>query len=60
MLDGVAGAIASLGAETWQRDALCVEYYPQVDWFPELGEIAEAARAICRACAPRLPFRARL
>jgi WhiB family redox-sensing transcriptional regulator len=37
---------------SWQRQGLC-HNYPEVSWFPELGERAEPAKAICRRCPVR-------
>jgi WhiB family redox-sensing transcriptional regulator len=34
----------------WQRDALCREF-PETDFFPERGESATQAKAICARCA---------
>lgn len=34
----------------WMRDALCREY-PQVSWFPEVGQNPGPAKAICARCA---------
>jgi WhiB family redox-sensing transcriptional regulator len=33
----------------WHRDSLCREY-PDVNFFPERGEDAQPARAICAVC----------
>ncbi len=40
----------------WQADALCIEY-PDVDWFAERGEKAEAAKAVCGRCLVQLECR---
>lgn len=34
----------------WRRDALCREPHPGVTWFPERGEDARPAQAVCRRC----------
>ena len=36
----------------WMADALCREY-PDVNFYPTLGESAEPAKAICRNCSVR-------
>lgn len=36
----------------WMADALCPEY-PEVRFFPERGESAEPARAVCGRCLVR-------
>jgi WhiB family redox-sensing transcriptional regulator len=33
----------------WMRDGACLEH-PEVAWFPERGETAEAAWAVCARC----------
>lgn len=33
----------------WQRDALCLEY-PDVSFFPEVGESSDAAKEVCSRC----------
>lgn len=40
----------------WMRDALCREY-PDVSWFPEKGEPAAPAKAVCARCAVQDPCR---
>lgn len=48
-------ALAELVAEVnrnrpaWQSDALCREY-PDLPWFPELGETSTECKAVCRRC----------
>lgn len=34
----------------WMKDALCREY-PEVSWFPDKGQPAGPAKAICQRCA---------
>ena len=36
----------------WMRDGLCREF-PEVEFFPERGQSAEPAKAICGRCAVR-------
>lgn len=38
------------GPPAWMRDALCREPHPGVSWFPERGEDAGPAKAVCRRC----------
>lgn len=38
------------GPPAWMRDALCREPFPGVNWFPERGEDAGPAKAVCRRC----------
>lgn len=38
------------GPPAWMRDALCREPHPGVTWFPERGEDAGPAKAVCRRC----------
>ncbi len=46
--------IAFLGTkEPWQSDALCVEYFPRVDWFRKRGDDTEPAKVICTRCLVR-------
>ena len=41
------------GELSWQTDALCAQIGGD-EWFPEKGELARQARAICAACPVRL------
>lgn len=43
-----------LGRPAWMAHALCREH-PEVNWFPESGESAEPAIALCRRCPVREP-----
>jgi WhiB family redox-sensing transcriptional regulator len=36
----------------WMNNGACLEH-PEVPWFPERGETAEAARAVCARCLVR-------
>lgn len=49
-----SGLVDLLGAllasrPSWMRDALCAEH-PEVSWFPERGEPAAPAKALCQQC----------
>jgi hypothetical protein len=45
--------LAAIGEPlAWQRDGLCAEY-PQSWWFPERGEDASRAVAVCARCLVR-------
>jgi len=44
LLDLLAG-----GHPAWHADAACREH-PELTWFPERGEDATAARAVCSTC----------
>lgn len=41
------------GPPAWMRDALCREPHPGANWFPERGEDASRAKAVCRRCLVR-------
>jgi WhiB family redox-sensing transcriptional regulator len=42
------------GPPDWRDQALCAQSDPEA-WFPEAGEHAELAKAICRTCPVQAP-----
>lgn len=44
--------LVTAGRPAWQADALCREH-PEVTWFPERGEPAGPAKAVCQGCLVR-------
>lgn len=44
LLDALEAAVPG-----WHRDALCLEH-PEVNFFPERGEDARPAKALCTGC----------
>ena len=42
------------GPPDWRDQALCAQSDPEA-WFPEAGERAELAKAICRTCPVQAP-----
>ena len=50
-LDAVLDLLAR-ARPAWHADALCREH-PEVNFFPERGESAEPAKAVCARCAVR-------
>ena len=45
------------GAPDWAEQALCAQSDPEA-WFPEAGEAANLAKAICARCPVLAPCRA--
>ena len=45
------------GTPDWASQALCAQADPEA-WFPEQGEAAELAKAICARCPVQAPCRA--
>jgi WhiB family transcriptional regulator, redox-sensing transcriptional regulator len=50
--DLFAGLARLLGGQDWRRDGLCAEpeYARSVEFFPERGQPAEPAKAVCARC----------
>src|SRR5688572_16820431 len=45
-------SVEDFALPAWQKGGLCREH-PSVSWFPERGESAAPAKAICRRCTVR-------
>ena len=48
-----AGVLHMAPAEPWEPDAACRNHPRPELWFPERGELADEAKAICHGCPVR-------